>query len=730
MTQPGSKLTRLGIRLSHWFAKERRVLLTATSVTGCIVILRLVGALQSLELAALDQLFRLQPLGSSDKRIVIVSIDDNDISQVQRWPIPDGVMAELLLKIQAYQPRAIGLDIYRDLPVGSGQEQLDQVFASMPNLIGIEKIEDTESVGVSPSHVLEQNHRVGFNNVVVDVDGKVRRAVLFWNTERGVRTSFALNLALMYLKPQGIALHPLPNQPKYLQFGQSVLRPLKPSDGGYVRTDTGGYQILASPRHPEARFSKVTLSEVLANRVEPSLMRDRIVLIGSTAASLKDYFYTSYSSSLRGNAQPISGVELHASFISQLLNAATEGRSLVQVLPHAVEWLWITGWTMVGACLCWEIRSPERSAIVVLAASVALGGVCYIVLIAGWWIPMVPPLLGLLGSAVAITGYIAHLEEELKKSKEFLNSIINSIPDPVFVKDQWHRWIVLNEAYCRFVGLPLTALIEKTDHDFFSPQQADFFWQQDELAFSQSGEHESEEEFTDANGVTYSIATKRSLHRDAAGNLFLVGVIRDITRRKQIEDELRRTAAELFRSNAELREAKDSLTQMAYYDPLTGLPNRKLFQERLSQSLNWADRHSHLVALLFLDLDGFKLVNDSHGHQFGDLLLKAVAQRLTGCLRGSDTVARLGGDEFVVLLPAIPGQQDIARVAQKILDTLSHSFVLEGKVVFITTSIGISIYPLDSQTIDDLITCADMAMYDAKESGKNRYEFSAKEDTL
>jgi diguanylate cyclase (GGDEF)-like protein/PAS domain S-box-containing protein len=724
--QSGSKIARIGARCNQWFARERRVLLTAASVTGCIVLLRLCGGLQSLELAALDQLFRLRPAGEIDERIVIVSIDDADISQIQRWPIPDAEMAELLQRIKSYQPRAIGLDIYRDLPVGDGQARLEQEFKSTPNLIGIEKIEDADSVGIHPPVVLEQFDRIGFNNVVVDIDGKVRRMVLFWNTPKGVQSSFALRLALMYLEPNGITLQPSPTDPKHLHLGEANLRPLQPSDGGYVRADTGGYQILVNPRSPAVQFRHVSFTDVLAGRVEPDLMRDRIVLVGSTAASLRDYFYTSYSSGLDGNAQPITGVELHANFISQLLNAAFADQPLIHVLPKPLEWLWIASWTLVGAYLSWEIRSPEKSAIAVLLVGMALTGASYLCLVSGWWIPLIPPLLGLTGSAIMITGYIAHLEEELKKSKEFLNSIINSIPDPVFVKNQKHCWIVLNKAYCRLIGYPIDTLLEKSDFDFFPPHQAAHFWEQDELTFATGIEHESEEEFTDASGTTYLIATKRTLHKDAAGNLFLVGVIRDITQRKRIEEELRRTAAELVRSNAELREAKDSLTRMAYYDPLTALPNRKLFQERLSQALAWADQHDQLVALLFLDLDGFKAVNDSYGHQLGDLLLKAVAQRLTGCLRGSDTIARLGGDEFVVLLPAIPGAQDVARVAQKILDTLSQNFILEGKVIPITTSIGISIYPSDSQDIDTLITHADMAMYEAKEFGKNCYAFACK----
>ncbi|HEY9624729.1 MAG TPA: CHASE2 domain-containing protein [Crinalium sp.] len=724
--QPSKTLTKLGTDIKQWFWQERRVWLTTALVAGVVTGLRLSGLLQPLELAALDYIFRLRPSEPRDHRIVIVGIDDSDISKLQTWPIPDAVMADLLTKIKSYQPRAIGLDIYRDVPVGDGYDQLQQVFQTTPNLIGIEKIEDPGSVGVKPPKALEASDQIGFNNVVVDVDSRVRRAVLFWNSKGKVARSFALRLAMLYLQKEGITPRSATVNPNYLQLGGGVFHQLKPNDGGYVGTNTGGYQILANLRSPDSSFTVVSLSAVLNNQISPDLMRDRIVVIGSTAPSLKDFFYTSYSGSKDGTAQLTAGVELHAQFISQIISAAQNGRSLLQPIPKSLELVWILAWSLIGASLSWRFRSPVRSSFSFVLAAFGLGSICYLGFLQGLWIPLVPPMLALAGSAFTITLYIAYLQEELKKSKEFLNSIINTIPDPVFVKDQNHRWIVLNNAYCRFIGYPLEKLLEQSDHNFFPSYQAAHFWQQDDLTFRTGVERESEEEFTNSNGVTYAIATKRSLHKDAAGNLFLVGVIRDITQRKRVEEELRQAAADLVRSNAELKQAEDRLRRMAYHDTLTGLPNRELFYERLHQALDWAQSQDQMVALLFLDLDGFKQINDTYGHDMGNQLLKAVAQRLLGCLRSSDTVARMGGDEFVVLLPSIPTIQDISRVAEKILNTLSQNFILDDKAIPITTSIGISVYPHDAKDRDPLIKKADLAMYDAKGLGKNCYQFSNK----
>jgi diguanylate cyclase (GGDEF)-like protein len=139
--------------------------------------------------------------------------------------------------------------------------------------------------------------------------------------------------------------------------------------------------------------------------------------------------------------------------------------------------------------------------------------------------------------------------------------------------------------------------------------------------------------------------------------------------------------------------------------------------------LNRAERSNKLVALMFLDLDLFKTINDTFGHDAGDELLKSVAERLRGCLRKVDTIARLGGDEFTVILEGIEQIQDVAAIAQKILDVMAAPFLLEGQEVFVTTSIGVTIYPTDGKTADHLMRNADTAMYRAKENGRNNYQF-------
>jgi len=183
---------------------------------------------------------------------------------------------------------------------------------------------------------------------------------------------------------------------------------------------------------------------------------------------------------------------------------------------------------------------------------------------------------------------------------------------------------------------------------------------------------------------------------------YFVGIVRDISDRKAAEEKIR---------------------LMAQYDQLTGLPNRNLFFDRLEQSLAQAKRHKHKVAVLFLDLDRFKPINDTYGHDAGDKLLQKVAKRLLGSVREVDTVARIGGDEFIILLAEIAEEKNAARIAGKILAKLTEPIVLKNVECGIGGSIGIALFPDDATDKEALLKKADDGMYHAKNTGKNNYKF-------
>ena len=178
-----------------------------------------------------------------------------------------------------------------------------------------------------------------------------------------------------------------------------------------------------------------------------------------------------------------------------------------------------------------------------------------------------------------------------------------------------------------------------------------------------------------------------------------------------------------FRDITERRQAETRLAYMANYDSVTGLPNRHLLRERLDRAIKHEARSHRHLAIMFLDLDNFKSINDTLGHDVGDRVLQVVANRLLACLRESDTVARIGGDEFTVLVEDMTTMESIAALAQQIIDSLSLPFPLDGREMFCTVSVGIAIYPDDSESLDGLMKSADSAMYRAKEQGRNTYRF-------
>jgi diguanylate cyclase (GGDEF)-like protein/PAS domain S-box-containing protein len=189
-----------------------------------------------------------------------------------------------------------------------------------------------------------------------------------------------------------------------------------------------------------------------------------------------------------------------------------------------------------------------------------------------------------------------------------------------------------------------------------------------------------------------------------------------------------RSFTAVMRDIAERKLNEEHIRRLAHHDSLTGLPNRTLFYDRLRQAMALAKRERHGLALLYIDLDRFKAVNDSLGHDAGDELLKAVAARMRSLVRESDTVARMGGDEFTVIVPKIASREGIAKVAQKLIDALSAPFQLHlaapgpAREVRIGSSIGIAVYPADTQNIDGLIKAGDTAMYEAKQA-RNAFRF-------
>lgn len=314
----------------------------------------------------------------------------------------------------------------------------------------------------------------------------------------------------------------------------------------------------------------------------------------------------------------------------------------------------------------------------------------------------------------AIDQAVAESLEQYATVKEMETRLFGAIlvasPDPIYVLDLEGRFIYANKATADLFALEPKAIIGKSTFD---------------LGFSFASDFQRNLEQVIADQTTYR---GKFIHTFASGQGERFGYLL-----APVLDEDRNTEAIvcIARDITEQELVEEKIWHSAHHDLLTGLPNRRLFLDRLEQEVNHAMRSNLPLAVLFMDLDGFKEVNDSLGHEAGDRLLSDVAARLNGCVRAADTVARLGGDEFTVILTGVKQPKDVEFVAQNIIDALAMPFPIAQPPVRISVSIGITLYPQDASSPVALLEAADQAMYKAKKSGSSRmcfYDTSGKTD--
>ena len=303
--------------------------LVASGVISLLVFLGMLGlrrsgTLEFLELATYDEYITMLPTTSvSSSRIVLLAITEGDIQRQGRWPIPDAILAQVLQMLTQYAPRAIGIDIYRDVEVPPGRAELDAVLTANPHIIASMKASGGLSYGVPPPPVLKDTEQFGCNDILVDPGGIVRRGLLFVADGKATCYSFALRLALLYLKAEGIEPQPDPMHLEYLRLQHTTIRPFAANDGSYVEADARGYQFLLDFRDGLTAFPNFSLTALLAGEVDPEAIKDKVVLIGVKAESVKDWFYTPHNRGRRVG-QEMSGTDLHAHMTGQLLRFALD----------------------------------------------------------------------------------------------------------------------------------------------------------------------------------------------------------------------------------------------------------------------------------------------------------------------------------------------------------------------------------------------------------------------
>jgi CHASE2 domain-containing sensor protein len=405
----------------------KTILLAGVGIVGILLGIRHLGGLEWLELGIYDQMVRLRSDELPDPRILIVTITDADIRATRRWPLSDQTLAKVLNQLQIYQPRAIGLDLFRDIPNEPGHAALVAEL-KRPNVIAISYIGNI-SVDVIPGPPAMPKSQIGFSDVVTDPDGKIRRNLMLASDGQETLVSFSLRLAMLYLRVQSEV-----TADNELQLGHTVFPPLRSQSGGYQTIDDRGYQILLNYRSSSSPAQTVTLTQVLKGEVKPEWVKDRIVLIGVTATSLKDLFFTPYSATATEN-RTMPGVVIHAQKVSQILAAVLDDRPLFHFWSEGVEILWILGWAAIGAGIAWRTRYPI--VLIILEGSIVfmLFGMGFWLFNQRIWVPIAVPAI----AAIATGSFtIAYQMQQAHQQRQTVMKLLGQQTSPEVAAALWN----------------------------------------------------------------------------------------------------------------------------------------------------------------------------------------------------------------------------------------------------------------------------------------------------
>lgn len=380
-------------------------------LSGLIVVIRAWGWLQVPELMAFDRLLKSRPAESISTNVVLVGITEEDLNVYGGFPLSDQILTDALTILEAGHPRAIGLDLFREKTPDPDRAKLGNYFSQSSKLIGASVVlNQQDSLNIPPAPELPPE-RVGFVDVILDSDHKLRRMILASRTWSGnLEYSLAMRLAIAFFQAEGIPFHHGERSSDPIRFGAYQLPRVTPNFGGYQSVDANGNQLLLNSSNAAPPFPILSLRDVLSPEFDPTQIRDRVVIVGMTAVSIKDSFYSdaiphTVLSESFGSSPAIQGrlygVEFHAHTVHQIISAVLENRPLIWVLPNRVESILILLVGLLGLLLGLWLRSPWKS---LLGLGIALGCLYLsslgLLWLTGLWLPLVPLSLVFVGTGL------------------------------------------------------------------------------------------------------------------------------------------------------------------------------------------------------------------------------------------------------------------------------------------------------------------------------------------
>ncbi|MEH1919735.1 CHASE2 domain-containing serine/threonine-protein kinase [Nostoc sp.] len=417
------------------------IFVTSVGVTAFIWGVRQLKWLQPWELRVYDQMLRSRPIQAPDRRILLVKITDEDLKR-EKWTLSGRTINQLLNKIESYQPRIVGLYLFQpeNNNLAAKEQNQDRIVSTcLFSSLGRDEIPPPPNFPIN---------NVGFSDVVPDSenDQTLRRSLLFaYSTDKKCTTSFAFGalVAINYLDKQGI---------KYkftekgdFQLGKTLFPRLQANSGGYQHLDADGYQILLNYRHPNSLANQVTLRDVLSGRVNPSLIKDRLVIIGTTAANMPPGgFYTPYSA-LPDQPARMPALFIHAQIASQLISTVLDGRSLIWYWPNWAELVWVWSWSLLGSFLAWRWQNPL---LLLVVGTITLSGlvvICVALFLQAGWIPLIPSALAFVISSICVIAYTNYQNQrqtqviilQVEKQQEAIAQLNVLLEDKTAVPDSY-----------------------------------------------------------------------------------------------------------------------------------------------------------------------------------------------------------------------------------------------------------------------------------------------------